>query len=218
MIAASLLALLASAAPAAGPTTTPAVASAPEVVVERIVEVPGRTTRLTLFDNRIAVVSRREVRSHVLRRRLLTPSEHQGYRLTLTREAPLVAAGEVVAPGPAEPSRAVLRLRTGLSQPRTISYSLLAVQPLPLGRLLRALDALEAEVLATPPAQVELATWRPRVGDRLELAGGARGTIIRITDAGALEVEHDRTHIREVIPPGAWDAAIHRLLDDRQPP
>ncbi len=217
MIAALLAATIVSTVPGATPTAAPP-PSAPEVVVERIVQVTGRTTRLTLFDNRIAVVSRREGRSHVLRRRLLTPAEHQGYRVTLAREMPLVVEDEVAAPEPGDPTRGVLRLGGSGTGPRTVVYSVLAVQPLPLARLLRALDGLESEVLATPPAQVELAAWRPRVGDRLELAGGTRGTIIRITDSGSLVVEHDRTHIREVIPPGGWVTVIHRLLDERSPP
>lgn len=211
MSAALLLAVLVAAAPGATPTAAPP-AAAPDVVVERIVELPGSTTRLSLFDNRIAVVSRREGSSHVLRRRLLTPAEHHGYRVALTRETPLVVEEDVAAPRPGDPTRGVLRLGPDQSGTRPVTYSVLAVQPLPLARLLRTLDGLEAAVLATPPAQVELASWRPHVGDRLELAGGTRGTVVRITDVGALVVEHDRTHIREVIPPGAWAAVIHRLL------
>lgn len=198
------------------PTATPRpVPAAPMVVVERFVTTPTQFIRLTLFDNRIAVVSQRHGDRVVVRRRLLEPVEFEVYRTQAVAETAAVDERELVRSlGTEPPIRAELHLGPGSgATPRQLAYSPMLLHDLPLERLQALLDDLEAQVLATPPSQVELADWQPRVGDRVELANGHGATVIRIEDGGVVVLEHDITHIQEIVPPAGRTAAIHRLSD-----
>ncbi len=207
----ALQVLSANQPPSATPQSAP---TAPRAVVERFVTSPAQFTRLSLFDNRIAVVSRRHGDQVVVRRRLLSAEEYAVYLAEIIRDADTFADGTDTRPlGESDPTRVELLVELDSQAPmRRLVYSPLRLQSLPLERLQHMLDDLEALVLATPPAQVELATWRPHIGDRVELVIGRRATVIRIEDDGLVVLEHDGTHVRELVPVAGRTAAIRALL------
>lgn len=197
------------------PTTTPRpVPAAPRAIVERLVTTPDQFTRLSLFDDRIAVVSMRHDDQVVVRRRLLDTEEYAVYRAAMILEAGALTDDAVKQPiGDTAPVRAELRLDLDPeTAARRLVYSPLRLQGIPLERLQDMLDDLEAQVIATPQTQVELARWQPRLGDRVELVVRRQATVIQVEEDGLVVLEHDGTHVREWVPVAGRTTAIQSLL------
>ncbi len=207
-----LLLLIASAA-AAAPEPTPTPVTAPVAVAERVVTRDGRITRLSLFSNRVAVLSEREDGHPIFsRRRTLTHEEYVGYLAALTRDAPLVL-GDDREPPPSDPNnRATLTLRVGSGPPHTVEYSPLSVTRLALSRLNAALDDLESVLRDTSPSRAALESWRPAPGDRVELWGGETARVVEVRDDGVVVIEHDNTPVIEVLAAEQLAQRVRRVL------
>jgi hypothetical protein len=76
------------------------------------------------------------------------------------------------------------------------------------------LDDLEHRAIWGDPSTAELEDWAPRTGDRVELRIGVQAEVIEVREDGTLVLEHDGTWINEVVPHGAWQTVILRVLQD----
>jgi hypothetical protein len=201
-----------------GPAPTPAQAlHAPSPVVERIVTVAGRTARLSLFDNREAVVSiHGPDRSAKLRRRRLSEHEYVGYLGAVTSNLDAVeeAAGEAQLFSEGGKGRITI-YRPG-HPPLVIHYSPLQTPSLAIGRLVAVLDDLEKVVLATNPSFDALNRWSPRVGDRVEMVNGQTATVTEVHPRGVIVVTYDDVAMSEVIPKAQRAARILRILEKKR--
>jgi hypothetical protein len=194
------------------PTPTPV--RAPEVVVERVADFGPLTRRVTLFTNRVAVVSVREGERQVFLRRLtLGESEYAAYVVAVGRNLEQIPEGER-PPDVAEGSgRGVITTRVGSAAPRRIEYWSLGALDLPLGRLVAVLDDLSLRVRESNPAEEELRQWEPAVGDVVEVVTGERATVVEVRDDGVIVLDLERSPLREEVSPEGWIQRIRRLVE-----
>ncbi len=202
------------------PVSTPAPAPvpsgelrAPSPVVERIVTVAGRTSRLSLFDNREAVVSIHARDGSVkLRRRRLSEHEYVGYVGAVMSNLAAVkeAAGEADLFSEGGSGRITIT-RPG-RPPLVIVYAPLQAPNLAIGRLVAVLDDLEKSVLTANPAIDALDRWSPRIGDRVEMVNGQTATVTEVHRRGVIVVTYDDVAMSEVIPKAQRAARIAHIL------
>jgi len=202
--------------PTGGEVPTPGpVMEAPIPVVERLVRLPDGTTRLTLFNNRVAVVSLRPERGEpMLRKRTLTMGEYMGYLEALSQ-----VAGELRKLGPdlnrlaGREADATVTLNVGAGERLEIRYSTLQVPRLVVGRLEGILDDLQQFVLDTPPAFDEVRAWQPRRGDRVRMVDGQTARVQEVLDDGALVLEMEDVGILELVGPSNRTDRIAAVLE-----
>jgi hypothetical protein len=184
------------------------------VVVERVVEFGPLTRRVTLFTNRVAVVSVREGdRQLILRRLTLDENEYAAYVVAIARNLEQIPKGTgspVVAKGS---GRGVITTQVGGAAPRRIEYWSLGALDLHLGRLVAALDDLSQRVRESNPAEEELRGWEPAVGDVVELITGERATVVEVSEDGAVMLDLERSPLREQVRPDHWADRIRRLVE-----
>ncbi len=196
------------------PTPVP-VLEAPIPVVERIVRLPESTTRLTLFDNRVAVVSVRPGEGRpLLRKRTLSPGEYMGYLQALAR---VTAALRELGPdlnrlSGREPD-ATVTLNIGTEGPLEVRYSTLQVPRLAVGRLEGILDDLQKFVEETPPAYDEITAWKPRRGDRVRMVTGQTARVEEVLEDGAVILEMEDVGILELVGPSNRTDRIIAVLE-----
>jgi hypothetical protein len=185
----------------------------PAPVAERVLEVRGHVSRVTLFDNRLAVVSMRapgaEPEIHTLR---LSEAEYEDWVEILERS---MRGAEVEIESSVTAEDAVIRLQVhvGPDPPYTFEMPPAAGVDRYLRQILDVVDLIERQVLEAPEWYEEVSAWRPRVGDRVRLARGTLGTVIELEEKGVVVVEHDHTAVREVIPADARLTVIVDILD-----
>ena len=197
-------------------TATPALAGesqAPSPVAERTLEVRGQSTRVTLFDNRLAVVSMHAGDGDpVVRTLRLSEAEYGTWVGILERS---MAAEEDEIESSVQALDAVCRVRVyvGPDAPYSFEMPPAAAVDRYLRQVLDVLDAIEKQVLEAPAWYEKVTGWEPAVGDRVRLARGNLATVVELVDDGIIIVEHDGTWVREVIPPEARVAVIVDVLD-----
>ncbi len=200
-------------APTAAPTPVATPVTAPVAVAERRVTRGETVTRLSLFSNRVAVLSVHEPGTpDFVRRRTLTQEEYVGYLASLAHDAPLVLQEESGPPPLGSGDQATLTLRVGVGRPRTVHYSPTAVSHLALSRVNAALDDLETLLRETSASRAELEGWTPAAGDRVELWGGETARVVEVRDDGVVILEHDQTPLIEALTPDQLPQRIRRLL------
>jgi hypothetical protein len=167
-----LLVLLSQALVTSSPPT-PTPLRAPGVVVERVVDFGPLTRRLTLFTNRVAVVSIREgERQVVLRRLTLGENEYAAYIVAVARCLEQIPESSA-SPADAESfGHGVITTTVGSGPPRRVEYSNLAALDLATGRLVAVLDDIGERVVTSAPGEEELRGWEPAVGDLVEVVTG----------------------------------------------
>lgn len=209
------MALLLVALQAATPLPSPT-ALVPSPVVERVVTTDGSRTRLSLFDNRVAVVSLAEGGARTLiRRRTLTEQEYLAYLSAITEALPGLDALEPQHDLPAD-NVGVITLHVGGGPERVIRYSTHRLPKLALGKVLATLDGLQKVVLDTKPAHDRLAAWKPRRGDRLRMVTGQTAEVVEVHADGSVVVEYDDVGLIEHIAKSKRDDRILDLLGPRQ--
>ncbi len=213
MLTPTLLVLLAQVLlePVPAPTPSPTPALAPVAVAERQLEVGGQVRRVSLFSNRVAVVSVREGERQVLVQRLtLRDEEHLAYLTAFAAAARGLAGGRSLSSLEIGP-RGSITLNLGGERAR-VEYWVGAAHDLPTGRLVAALDDLERRVLEANPAEAELHDWAPEVGDAVELLEGGRATVERVFDGGLVVLRLDGSDRLEPVLPEERGRRIRRLL------
>jgi hypothetical protein len=183
------------------PTPSPTPVRAPTVVVERIVDAGAQTRRLTLFANRVAVVSLREGERQVLLRRLtLDEEEYIGYLLALERDATKIDQRRSAFSTTGRGGSGVITLAVSGVQ-RRLEYRTLDAQDISTARLITTLDDIERRVVESNPAEEELRGWEPQEGDVVELVDGQRATVDRVLDEGMVFLRVEGSPLLEAVAP-----------------
>lgn len=188
-------------------------ARVPAPVAERTLDVRGQSTRVSLFDNRQAVVSMRSDGGEPIVRTLrLSEAEYAAWVGILERS---MASAEDEIESSVQAFDAVCRVQVhvGPDPPYTFEMPPAAAVDRFLRQVLDVMDLIERQVLEAPEWYEEVTGWEPAVGDRVRLARGPLATVVELVDDGIIVVEHDRTWVREVIPPDARLAVIVDVLD-----
>jgi hypothetical protein len=205
--------LLCSTSFAQAPSTGSAV---PDPLVERTVSIDTRQLRISLFDNRVVVVSaRRDGEQTLFRQMTLEEDEFVGYLAALQRDAIELAERDRRTISEATAGVGVITFWIGPKVPNAISYSSVAVLDLVTARLVATLDDLEGRVIWGDPSAADLEGWVPKRGDRVELRTGTLANVVELRKDGTLVLEHDDTWIIQVIAAGEWHTVVRRVLRDQ---
>jgi len=188
---------------------------APVPIVERTVIQGEVATRVSLFSNRVLVVTVRRGDEHDFMRRITLPENqymvYLGSFITAAEELDDQPVSSQVDTSEAE---VVLSLYVGPDAPRLIRFSPMSIVKLPLARIQGALDDLQLQVLEASPSAEAMGIWEPAKGDRVELMNGITATVVEVWEEGLLILEHDLTFIRESVAPDVRDQVILRVLED----
>lgn len=190
-----------------------AAAQAPIPVVERVFTEGDVATRVTLFSNRVVVVSISEDGDQGFLRHLTLPPDQYLIYLGILQKAAEELGEKPVTSAVATPrSRIALTLHIGPDAPREIEFSPMATVSLPLAQISGAVNDLEHLVREASPSAEALAGWNPRRGDLVELMTGGLARVAEVLDDGILVLEHEGTYIREFVTPDARDKVILRIV------
>lgn len=190
---------------------------APLPVVERIITQTNESTRVTLFSNKVVVVTIRQSGIQNFNRRITLPDDQYLIYLEILQANAKELEVQPVNSAVNSPHTSVeLTLHVGPDSPRLIRFSPMSTVSLALARIIGALDDLENQVRDASPSTDEIGTWEPKRGDRVELMNGTFAEVAEILDDGGLVLEHDDTYIREIIAQGTWDLVILHVVE-RQP-
>ena len=184
----------------------------PNAIAERRRFYLDRSTRVSLFDNRMAVATVSEKGRQVYFRQLTLPEGEFEIYLRAIEEVFESAGRGSRARLRSMERDAVITLDLPGHEPRTIVYSPLGVQDIHTARLIAVLDDIEMRAGGAGPSQEALRTWQPKRGDRVELFTGVGATVIEVRQDGIIVLEHDGTGVLEVIPPDQRHTVIQRLL------
>lgn len=209
MIARSILLMILSvvAATASG--------QAPVPVVERTVTQGEVATRVSLFSNRVVVVTMRRGDEQDFIRRITIPgNQYMVYLGTFQTAAEELDKQPVTSQVDTSEAEVMIALHIGPDAPRLIRFSPMSIVKLPLGRIQGALDDLQLQVLESSPSAEAMRIWEPAKGDRVELMNGATATVVEVWEEGLLMLEHDLTYVREAVPPDMRDQVILRVVED----
>ena len=188
---------------------------APVPVVERTVTQGDVATRVSLFSNRVLVVTvRRGDEQDFMRRITLPDNEYMVYLGSFQTAAEELDQKPVSSEVNTSQAEVVLSLYVGPDAPRLIRFSPMSILKLPLGRIQGALDDLQLRVLEASPSAEAMRTWEPAKGDRVELMNGITATVVEVWEEGLLILEHDLTYVRESVAPDVRDQVILRVLED----
>ncbi len=192
-----------------------ALGQAPVPVVERTVTQGEVATRVSLFSNRVVVVTMRRGDEQDFIRRITIPNNqymvYLGTFQTATEELDKQPVTSQVDTSEAE---VMITLHIGPDAPRLIRFSPMSIVQLPLGRIQGALDDLQLQVLESSPSAEAMRIWEPAKGDRVELMNGTTATVVEVWEEGLLMLEHDLTYVREAVPPDMRDQVILRVVED----
>ena len=189
--------------------------SAPNPVVERFLEVGGREMRVTLFSNGVVVVSGQRDGERVFFRQVqLTEPEYMGYLAALERDADELSKADELPKADGSGGTGTVTLHVGPDAPLKFSYSSMAIQNLATTRLLGTLDDLEYQVIWREPTGAGIEGWEPEIGDVVLLRSGTRATVVDLGRAGTIILEHDVTHIHEIVPEGQRKQVIFEVVDE----
>jgi hypothetical protein len=188
---------------------------APVPVVERTVTQGEVATRVSLFSNRVLVVTvRRGDEQDFMRRITLPDNEYMVYLGSFQTAAEELDQKPVSSEVNTSQAEVVITLHIGPDAPRLIRFSPMSILKLPLGRIQGALDDLQLRVLEASPSAEAMRTWEPAKGDRVELMNGITATVVEVWEEGLLILEHDLTYVRESVAPDVRDQVILRVLED----
>lgn len=184
----------------------------PMVLVERVLTIGRNITRITLFDNRVAVTTVRENGKQVFFRKwTFAETEYQIYLKALAGCVPkagLTRHENVDSPNTIASVSMHLK---GMAE-RSFTYSPFQVQDISSARLISVLDDIQERVRSMPPSAEELQFWQPKEGDRVELYNGSFARVDEVRETGVLVLQHEETSIIEVVPFEAWAKIIFRIV------
>jgi hypothetical protein len=187
---------------------------APVPVVERTVTRGEDATRVSLFSNRVVVVTTRHGDTQDFIRRITLPDDqYMVYLATFESNTKELDDRPISSRVSTSHAEVVLTLHVGVDTPRTIRFSPMSGVKLPLSRIMGALDDLQLQVFEASPSAEAMRVWEPQKGDRVELLNGSFATVVEVWDDGLLILEYDRTYVREVILPGMRDQVVLRILE-----
>ena len=155
MIARSLLLMLLS----AGAATASAQAPVPVPVVERTTTREEVATRVSLFSNRVVVVTvRRDNKLDFMRRIKLPSDQYMVYLSTFQTAVEELDKEPVSSQVDTAQAEVVVSLHVGRDAPRLIRFSPMSIVKLPLARIQGAIDDLQLQVLEASPSAEAMRT------------------------------------------------------------
>ena len=132
---------------------------APVPVVERTVTQGDVATRVSLFSNRVLVVTvRRGDEQDFMRRITLPDNEYMVYLGSFQTAAEELDQKPVSSEVNTSQAEVVITLHIGPDAPRLIRFSPMSILKLPLGRIQGALDDLQLRVLEASPSAEAMRT------------------------------------------------------------
>lgn len=170
-------------------------AQAPIAVAERFVTRFDRTTRVSLFSNRVAVVTIRSDDEDFSRRTTLDLEEYMVYLQALNRYAAEIGEDPVTSDIESGGNTATLTLHVGPDAPLTFNYSPLASMNLSAGKIVSIMDDIQLRVLSTRPGEDEVNLWQPAIGDCVELRHGGTACVTNIAEDGTIVLTQDDTSV-----------------------
>lgn len=184
----------------------------PTALVERIQVVGGTITRISLFDNRVVVVTMRDhQKQFFFRKWTLSTAEYSVYFNALLKCA--TRAGLVHHENLDEDqSVSTIYLRLPGRKPRRFRISPLQVQDIATSSLSSILDDIQQRVSSLAPSAEALQHWQPKEGDRVELYDGSFATVDEVREEGVIILQHEETSILEVVPFEARAKVIFRII------
>jgi hypothetical protein len=189
----------------------------PVPVVERTVTRGELTNRVSLFSNKVVVVTSRYGDEQVFSRLITLPADqYMVYLATFERNARELDERPITSRVSTPHAEVALTLHSGLDTPRSITFSPMSGVKLPLAAIMAALDDLEQLVFEASPSAEVMRTWIPQKGDRVELLNGHFATVVEVWEDGLLFLEHDQTYVREAVSPDMRDQVILRVLEAEQ--
>jgi hypothetical protein len=194
--------------------STAASAQAPIPVVERVFTDGEVATRVTLFSNRVVVVSIAQNGVHGYFKHIaLPPDQYLIYLGILQRAVEELGEKPVTSAVSTPRSQIALTLHIGPDSPRKIEFSPMATVSLPLAQISGAVNDLEHLVRESSPSSETIKGWDPKRGDRVELMVGDYARVTEVLDDGFLVLEHEDTYIREIVGPDVRDEVILRVVE-----
>jgi len=170
-------------------------AQVPTPVAERIATQFGRTTRVTLFSNHVAVVAITSETEDYIHQATLNYDEYMVYLQALERSAREIGDDPVTSDVESRDSSTILILHLGPDAPRIIKYSPLASLNLAAGKIASAMDDIQVRTLAALPGEYEITMWQPKVGDCVELRQGGQACVAAVGDDGAIVLTQEETSV-----------------------
>jgi hypothetical protein len=189
-------------------------AQAPVAVVERTATRGDVSTRVSVFSNRVVVMTvRRAGDLDFMRRMTLPEQQYLVYLATFQSNAEELGERPIVSRIDTANAEVLVVLHVGPDAPRAIRFSPMSGMKLPLAKIMGALDDLQYQVSEASPSAEAMRAWRPQKGDRVELMNGTRATVVEVLEEGIVILVHDRSYIRESVPPDARDQVILRVME-----
>ncbi len=180
-----------------GPATE---SSVPNAVIERFVDTAVHRVRVTMFDNRVVVVSVREGEDRVLfRKATLSETEYSIYIAAINEWLPKLSPQDYAASIQGMNASGRLVAAVDADDVIDVNYSPMQAPDQALGRLNAIVDDLQARVMRSHPAEEEMRNWEPRVGDRVELMIGGFAEVIRLRETGVIVLRHDETGVLQEV-------------------
>ncbi len=191
-----------------------AFAQAPIPVVERVFTEGEIATRVTLFSNRVVVVSITDNGVQGYFKYLTLPPDQYLIYLGILQRAVLELGEKPVTSAVSTPrSQVVLTLHMGPDSPRRIEFSPLATVSLQLSQISGAVNDLEFLVRESSPSSEGLKSWQPRRDDRVELMSGGYARVAEVINEEVVVLVHEDTYIREIVGPDVRDQVILRVVE-----
>jgi hypothetical protein len=193
---------------------TLATAQAPQPVAERITVRRSLSIRVTLFSNRVVVLSARDNDEKVFMRQMTIPEgDYLVYLSALEKDATELEEEPVISDVSTSEGEVTLVLHVGPDAPRLVRFSPLASTTLPLSRIMGVLDDLHQQVLAASPSTDAMRDWKPRRGDRVQLLTGEYAIVREVWEEGLIVLEDEITYIRSMVLPDQRANVILRVVD-----
>ena len=159
---------------------TPTPAATPSYLVERVVTVGAGTTRVSVFRNGFAVLSRGVAGEQpAVVRQALTDVELQVLTQVVEECYPDLARFPAMGQAPVG-GTVDLRMAPVGRDPLALRFPVTAAPGVAASRLTQALDALEERLARTSAAREDLREWEPKIGERVELEDGRTVEIVDI--------------------------------------
>ncbi len=188
-------------------------AQVPIPVMERVFSEGDVATRVTLFSNRVVVVTITENSVQGFFKYITLPPDQYLIYLGILQKAVEELGEKPVTSAVSTPrSKIALTLHMGPDSPREIDFSPMATISLPLAQISGAINDLEHLVRDASPSSEVLKGWDPQRDDRVELMTGAYARVAEVLDDGVIVLEHEGTFIREIVGLDARDDVILRVV------
>jgi hypothetical protein len=191
-----------------------AAAQVPVPVAERLTTRRGLSVRVTLFSNRVVVLSARQDEEKIyLRQTTLEEGDYLVYLGALERDAGELGEEPVSSDVATSEAEVTLVLHVGPDPPRLVRFSPMAALELPLSRIMVVMDDLHQQVLESSPAEESVRNWNPRKGDRVQLLTGAYAVVREVWEEGLVVLQEEATYVRHMVLPDQREEVVLRVVE-----